>query len=159
MSIQRADARFLLPFAPTSATVCRGMEAWEAGLDAAGVSVVNGGAAPELAVARSDDVASAAATGARALLLERRPVRSVRGYSVRRFLPISSIARPELLVPVDRANIVRYVFDTWTFPTNRLRIARKPESTLSGRSPTSRRKKSTSWRSTDATWCIVPHRT
>ena len=123
MSLGRVDARFLLPFAPERAAVLAGAEGWREGLRQAGVDTE--GEDPELVVAATEELAPAGAMRARALLLEGNRTRAPAGYHARRFVPLPSLERPSLLVPVDRGNVARYVFENWLFPTTRARLVRK----------------------------------
>jgi len=119
MSLRRADARFLLPFIPRSATVV-GIDEWSKGLHEAGVDVEAEDA--ELIVATGG---APEETRARGYILEGARPRTPRGYASEAFLPLPSLAEQSLLVPVRRANVTAYALDTWIFPRTWPRALRK----------------------------------
>jgi hypothetical protein len=134
MSLQRSDARFLLPEMTRTATVLGDLPEWALGLRMAGVDVVDHTVAepPNLAVAPARLARAAVDTGAPMVVLEGRGASRTLvdvGYRVRRFLPIPSLDEPEVLLPLEQPAAARYVLEQWRAPTTmsarvRTRMAR-----------------------------------
>jgi hypothetical protein len=134
MSLQRADARFLLPEMTRTATVLGDLQEWAQGLRLAGVDVTDHAVAepPNLAVAPARLARAAVDTGAPMVVLEgtgaRRTLLDV-GYRIRRFLPMPSLDEPEVLLPLEQPAAARYALEQWRAPTTmsaraRTRMAR-----------------------------------
>lgn len=124
MSLSRIDARFLLPVPPGRVALLPGGEGWAEPLARVGIEVSER-PSPDLAVAASRSARLAAATHARALVLEGTPLRRLSGYATRRFLAFPSLEEPVLLLPLDSANVCSYAIENWTFPATRARALRK----------------------------------
>jgi hypothetical protein len=124
LSLQRIDARFLLPFRVEHALTAPGGEAWDAPLANAGITAPVDGP-PDLVVCGAGSLRSAASPGARAIIVEGRAERAAPGFRERVFLAIPTLEQPSLLVPADRPNVAACVFEDWTFPSSRLRALRK----------------------------------
>ena len=124
MSLQRIDARFLLPFRVERALTLLGGEAWDAPLAHAGVSPPTD-QTPDLVACGVESLRSATSLGARAIIVEGRTRRAASGFHERPFLAIPTLEQPSLLVPTDRPNVAAYAFENWTFPSGRIRTLRK----------------------------------
>jgi len=119
VTLRRVDPRFTLPRPPRAAVVLEGMAGWDEGLREAGVEVRDVAAGLDLAVASVPDSAAAVSAGAQAVILEgRNGAKRLRpAYRhVERFLPIPDVLEPQVLVPLDRPRIARYVLRQWTLP-------------------------------------------
>jgi hypothetical protein len=119
MSLGRADARFLLPFIPRSATVL-GIDEWRNGLLEAGVDLEAEDAELVVASGRAPEESRA-----RGFILEGARTRAPVGYASEAFLPLPSLAEQSLLVPIGRDNVTAYALDTWVFPRTWPRALRK----------------------------------
>jgi hypothetical protein len=122
MSLQRADARFLLPVITRTATVLGDLQEWVQGLRLAGVVAADHVVAepPDLAVAPARLARAAVDTGAPMVVLEGTGARRTlldAGYRVRRFLPIPSLDEPEVLLPLEQPAAARYALEQWRAPT------------------------------------------
>jgi hypothetical protein len=122
VSLDRVDARFLLPSLPRRATVVGKLPTWAEGLEQAGIEVSGVGSAedPELAIARAHAIGAAIATGAELLLVEGgAATASLRraGFHVQRFLPRPTVERPAVLIPLDQPHAARYATTHWTAST------------------------------------------
>jgi hypothetical protein len=124
LSLQRIDARFLLPFHVERALTLHGGEAWNAPLAHAGVTPPTDQTA-DLVACGAESLRSAASLGARAIIVEGRARRAAQGFHERLFLAIPTLERPSLVVPTDRPNVAAYVFENWGFPSSRIRALRK----------------------------------
>ena len=116
MSLQRADARFLLPEVTRTATVLGDLQEWAQGLRLAGVQVADHGVGkpPDLAVAPAGLARAAVDTGAPMVVLEGTGARRTlldAGYRVQRFLPIPNLDEPEVLLPLEQPAAARYVLE------------------------------------------------
>jgi hypothetical protein len=103
------------------------MNGWAEGLREAGIDVRSGEADVDVAVAPVRAASSAASLGARAVILEgRNGAKRLRpAFShVERFLPIPDSLEPQVLVPLDRRRITRYVLRQWTLPRGIVRRTR-----------------------------------
>jgi len=120
VSLRSADVRFLLPRPPRTAFVAPGLESWRAGLEQAGVEIVEGRA--DLAVARAHDALPAADA---IVVLGRGGRRALRGRShIRRYAALPGPREPHLVVPVDRPAVGSYAIRHWTVPDSALRRRR-----------------------------------
>jgi hypothetical protein len=122
MSLQHADARFLLPEITRTATVLGDLQEWAQGLRLAGVDVADHVVAepPDLAVAPARLAGAAVDTGAPMVVLEGTGARRTlldAGYRVRRFLPMPSLDEPEVLLPLEQPAAARYALEQWRAPT------------------------------------------
>jgi len=122
MSLQRADARFLLPAITRTATVLGDLQEWAQGLRLAGVQLADHGVGkpPDLAVAPAGLARAAVDTGAPMVVLEGTGARRTlldAGYRVRRFLPIPNLDEPEVLLPLEQPAAARYALEQWRAPT------------------------------------------
>jgi hypothetical protein len=129
MSLQYADARFLLPEMTRTATVLGDLQEWAQGLRQAGVDVVDHAVAepPNLAVAPARLAMAAVATGAPMVVLEGTGARRTlldAGYRVRRFLPMPNLDEPEVLLPLEQPAAARYALEQWRAPTTMTAQAR-----------------------------------
>jgi Phosphotransferase enzyme family len=129
MSLQHADARFLLPEITRTATVLGDLPEWAQGLRLAGVDVVNHAAAepPNLAVAPAQLARAAVDTGAPMVVVEGTGARRTlldAGYRVRRFLPLPGLDEPEVLLPLEQPTSARYALEQWRAPTTMTARAR-----------------------------------
>jgi hypothetical protein len=134
MSLQRADARFLLPELTRTAIVLGDLQEWAQGLRLAGVRVADHAMAepPNLAVAPAPLARAAVDTGAPMVVLEGTGTRRTlldAGYRVQRFLPIPSLDEPEVLLPLEQPAAATYALEQWRPPTTmrariRTRMAR-----------------------------------
>jgi Phosphotransferase enzyme family len=129
MSLQHADARFLLPEITRTATVLGDLPEWAQGLRLAGVDVVNHAAAepPNLAVAPAQLARAAVDTGAPMVVVEGTGARRTlldAGYRVRRFLPLPGLDEPEVLLPLEQPAAARYALEQWRAPTTMTARAR-----------------------------------
>jgi hypothetical protein len=121
MTAALADARFLLPSPPRSATVVAGAEAWLPVLERAGIETTAGSPA-DLLVAGGEPTAEDSAAIASVIFDGRgRPD----GYASRRYVVFGSRARPGLFVPRDRRNVASYALSSWSSPRTRLRALRR----------------------------------
>jgi hypothetical protein len=120
VSHTRAGLLFGLPERVDTATLLAGAESWRQPLEAAGVRVVAMHAEPVQLVVAPAKLARAATTlGAGSIVIVGRGgARALRraGYSVRRFLPLPSLAQPSLFVPVDRPRVARYALANLSVP-------------------------------------------
>jgi hypothetical protein len=120
MSLRRVDARFVLPRPPASARVLGSLGDWAEGLRNAGVHVgerAGEAAVPDLAVAAAADAVAAAASGAPMVLVEGRGARRTLGLTypiVERFLPVPSLAAPELILPLGHTAAGDYAVRNWS---------------------------------------------
>lgn len=125
MSLRRIDIRFALPHAVRRAAVL-GVEDWRDALAEAGVELAESGEL-DLAVAPVGLGEEAVALGARAVVLEGRGgVGALRGtgYHAVRYLPLPSVAAPDLLLPLTRDAPVAYALRTWRPAESRAKRAR-----------------------------------
>jgi hypothetical protein len=115
VSLQRVDARFLLPAAPRTAVVLGPLDGWREGLAAAGVELRDEGSA-DLVIATPDRVDDALALGPEMLIAEGgaavRPLRKSR-LSVDRYLARPSLERPQVVIPLDQPDAARYATAHW----------------------------------------------
>ncbi|MDX6415207.1 MAG: hypothetical protein QOH23_2617 [Gaiellaceae bacterium] len=129
MSLDRVDARFLLPTLPSRATVVGQFPTWAEGLEQAGIELsgVDSTEAPQLAIARADAIDAAIATGADLLLVEGGTATGAlrrAGFHVQRFLPRPTVERPAVFIPLDQPHAARYAATHWTASTPWWRRAR-----------------------------------
>lgn len=134
MSLQRADARFLLPEVTRTAAVLGDLQEWAQGLRLAGVQVADHAVTepPNLAVAPARLARAAVDTGAPMVVLEGTGARRTlldAGYRIRRFLPIPDLDEPEVLLPLEQPAAAGYALEQWRAPTTatarvRTRMAR-----------------------------------
>jgi hypothetical protein len=110
-----ADVVFTLPRRPRTAVVSDGLDGWPDALKRMGIELVAGSAtadSPDLVVAASDQLDPALRARPPCLICEGpRAGRHMRGYRVRRFLPLPDRDRPEVLLPLSARAPVRYAFD------------------------------------------------
>jgi hypothetical protein len=112
VSLRSADLRFLLPHPPRTAFVASGLESWRAGLEQAGVEIVEGRA--DLAVVRAQDSPPEAEA---IVVLGRGGRKALRGRDhVRRYAALPGPREPHLVVPVDRPAVGSYAIRHWTVP-------------------------------------------
>ena len=110
MTIQRADARFVLSHPVDSVAVLGPREGWEQALAMAGVPVTGVDSGPDLVVASTGAAGEALASGARSVLVEGR----VRARPApadpprRRLLTLPALDEPRLIVPLDQRASLRY---------------------------------------------------
>lgn len=125
MSHTRAGLLFGLPQPVETATLLAGAESWREPLERAGVRVVPARTGPVVAEPVQLVVAPAGLAWAATSLepdaivvVGRGGTRALRraGYRVRRFLPLPSLDRPSLLVPVDRPRVARYALANLSVP-------------------------------------------
>jgi len=115
VSLRRIDIRFVLPSLPARAVVF-GLDDWESALRAAGVEVGATQRQPDLAVAPSERVAEAVASGAANVILEGRAgMRSLShgGYASRAYLPLPAVAAPDLILPLGLDSPAGYALSRW----------------------------------------------
>jgi hypothetical protein len=129
MSLQRADARFLLPEVTRTAAVLGDLQEWAQGLRLAGVQVADHAVAesPDLAVAPARLARAAMDTGAPMVVLEGTGARRTlldAGYRIRRFLPMPDLDEPEVLLPLEQPAAARYALEQWRAPTTMTARAR-----------------------------------
>jgi hypothetical protein len=136
MSLDRVDARFLLPSIPHSAKILGELNGWAEGLALAGVEL--SGDSPDLVVAPGHAVLEALSLDAAMLIVEGgrgvRPLRDA-GLAVDRYLPRPRVSRPIVLMPLDDARATRYATAQWTAPRPQWRRLRN---SAAGRIVTSR---------------------
>jgi hypothetical protein len=113
VSLDRIDARFLLPRRARSALVLGDLPHWRAGLPQAGVRVVDRGQPADLAVTSR--------AHAREAVAARCPMTLVEGGRAggRPFFAVPRAASPRLLVPVRRPEIARYALRRFEAPSKR----------------------------------------
>jgi hypothetical protein len=119
VTLRQADPRFVLPQLPRTAVVLGGMAGWEEALREASVDLRDGETGVDLAVASVHAGEAAASLGAGAVILEgRNGAKRLRpAYRhVERFLPIPDSREPQVLVPLDRPRVTRYVLQQWVLP-------------------------------------------
>ncbi|MGQ0830647.1 MAG: hypothetical protein ACT4OV_03120 [Microthrixaceae bacterium] len=124
-SIRRADARFILPRHPATAVVLEPESGWDRALQLAGITEVRrGDAVPDLVVAGGRQVAAAADLAAPMVLLEGAasigPLRAA-GYEVARYLVLPDVAHPEIVLPLDARDAIRYALQRRTVAAPRAR--------------------------------------
>jgi hypothetical protein len=129
----RAGLLFGLPQPVETATLLAGAESWREPLEAAGVRIVpaqTGSLVDEpvqLVVAPAGLAWAATSLDPDAIVLVgrggRRALRRA-GYRLRRFLPLPSLARPSLLVPVDRPRVARYALANLSVPAGLVKTIR-----------------------------------
>jgi len=129
MSLRRVDARFALPHAPRTAMVFDDLDGWREGLTEAGVDVApwNPNERADLIVAPARAGEAVAAVGAPSVILDGRGgARALaRGYSnVVRLLALPDRREPQVLVPLDRPRVMRYVLRQWSAPVDLRRRVR-----------------------------------
>jgi hypothetical protein len=123
MSIQRVDARFVLPLAVERAVVLGGLHQWLDGLKEAGIEVSESASSedvPEVTVAPVELAADAISTRAGTIVLEgRRGARSLHraGYNVQTLLPVPSIAEARHLVRPDHPHAAIYAIEHMSVAT------------------------------------------
>jgi hypothetical protein len=122
VSLDRVDARFLLPSLPHRATVLGALPTWAKGLELAGIELTGETSAgpPQLAVAQAVAVGAAIATGAESLLIEGGAAAAAlrrAGFQVERFVPRPTVERPGVLIPLDQPHAARYAATHWTAAT------------------------------------------
>lgn len=116
-SPRRADARFLLPGPARTTVALPGAKAWAEALDQLGANhPPERGQVPDLVVAPAAKGAEAARVGAPMVVLEGagglRALQAA-GYHTRRWVPLPSLERPRVLVPVGHPAAARYAFRSW----------------------------------------------
>ena len=118
MTIQRADARFVLSHPVDSVAVLGPREGWEQALAMAGVPITGVDSGPDLVVASTGAAGEALASGARSVLVEGR----VRARPApadpprRRLLTLPSLDEPRLIVPLDQRASLRYALGVLARP-------------------------------------------
>jgi hypothetical protein len=120
VSLDRIDARFLLPRRPRTALVLGDLPHWRAGLPQADIKVVERGRPADLAVASHAFTREAVASGCPLLLVEGGRVGGATFFAV----PRAASAR--LLLPLRKPQVARYAlrrFEGPTAPATRLRNA------------------------------------
>ena len=114
MSLRRIDLRFALPHEVRRAAAI-GLEDWSTGLEEAGVELSAAGDL-DLAVAPVERANEVLGLGARAVVLEGRggagKLRNA-GYAPSRYLPLPTIESPDLLLPLEHGEPIRYALTTW----------------------------------------------
>jgi hypothetical protein len=117
MSLDRIDARFLLPRRPATAVVLGDLPHWRAGLEQANVRIVGGGDRADLAVATRARAADAAAAAAMTVVEGgRAPGNTYFG------VPRAEGAR--LLIPLRRPAVARYALRRFDAATQAITAAR-----------------------------------
>ncbi len=114
MSLRRIDLRFALPHEVRRAAAI-GLEDWSTGLEEAGVEL-SADSDLDLAVAPVERANEVLGLGARAVVLEGRGgARKLRnaGYTTSRYLPLPTIEAPDLLLPLEHGEPIRYALTTW----------------------------------------------
>jgi hypothetical protein len=129
VSLHRVDPRFALPHQVNRAVVLGGLEGWRSGLASAGIDVIDAAAAgplPDVAVSAPRLAEAARATGARSLIIEGSPGRSLRvgEYHVRRILLRPTRERPTLALPLEQEAPISYAVDRWSVVDRRWKSAR-----------------------------------
>jgi hypothetical protein len=128
VSLHRVDPRFVVPHQVGTTVVLGGLDDWRAGLEAAGVAVLDEpteGEFPDLVVAPAALAVQASRTGARSLILEGSAERAFRGtYHTRRLVLRPSRARPTLALPLDQPTPVSYALERWSIVDRRWKTAR-----------------------------------
>jgi hypothetical protein len=125
--LRRIDARFLLPHPVRRAVVLPGMEDWQEELERASVAVgPNGAEAVDLVVAPSEQAEAAAALRPRAVILEGRRGRVLRGagFERRSYLPLPRHVEPIVYVPLGQNAPARYAVEQWAFADRRWKRVR-----------------------------------
>lgn len=108
--MRRADARFVLPRHPATATIVGDDRGWSVALADAGIPQVGDSDGPDLVVADDHHAADALAIGAPMVLIEgSRSVRAARsaGYEATRYLVLPDVEHPELVIPVAHRHALR----------------------------------------------------
>jgi hypothetical protein len=133
VSHTRAGLLFGLPQPVETATLLAGAESWREPLEEAGVRIVPAATGPviaepaQLVVAPAGLAWAATSLDPEAIVLVgrggRRALRRA-GYRARRFLPLPSLARPSLLVPVDRPRVARYALANLSVPAGFVKTLR-----------------------------------
>jgi hypothetical protein len=121
MTAALADARFLLPSPPRSATVGAGAEAWLPVLERAGIETTAG--RPADLLVSGAELAVEESAGSPSVIFDGRG--RLDGYTNRRYVVFGSRARPGLFVPRDRRNVTSYALSAWSSPRTRLRALRR----------------------------------
>jgi Ser/Thr protein kinase RdoA (MazF antagonist) len=128
MSLHRVDPRFVLPHEVRRAVVLGGLDEWRAGLESAGIEVLDEprGAAADLVVASARDVGPAGEAGARSVIVEGARGRLLRGagYQARQLLLRPTRERPTLALPLDQPDAVSYALERWSVVDRRWKAAR-----------------------------------
>ncbi|MHB8294035.1 MAG: hypothetical protein ACYDH5_05300 [Acidimicrobiales bacterium] len=130
VGLRRADARFLLPYPPSSALLLGGAQDWGGPLSRSRVAVsteagMSEGVTAELVVTGVAGVARAISTGARMVIVEgcsRRARNTLvdAGYSVTAYLMLPDCSEPELMVPIEMAAPLRYALSVLRPSTTRM---------------------------------------
>lgn len=128
MSLERVDARFLLPHAVRRAVVLGNLDGWRGGLQRLGVDTTGSTAAPpDLVVADSTQARGAVALAPAAVILEGRGgwrILHAAGFRVRRYLPLPRLERPAILLPLEQPAPAAYALTRWTVASRRWKGAR-----------------------------------
>ena len=125
MTIRRADLRFALP-APVRRATVLGLPEWREALTLAGIAVVDGSSAADLAVAPTSRAGEAARSGTPMIVLEGRTATRLRldGFRIRRYLPLPGLSDPDLVLPLERDTPADYALLRWRPAEARLKRAR-----------------------------------
>jgi Phosphotransferase enzyme family len=128
VSLGRVDARFLLPHAVRRAVILGKLDGWRWGLQRLGVDTTGPTAeSPDLVVAVSSQARRAVALRPAAVILEGRGgSRTLRaaGFRVSRYLPLPSLERPGILLPLEQPAPAEYALTRWTVASRRWKGAR-----------------------------------
>lgn len=127
MTLRRADARFLLQRLPRTAVVLAGADGWEDALRLAEIELLPPERAndADMVIAPVRAGAAAAASGTRTVILEgRNGARTLRSRFpyVQRYLPIPDALEPQVLAPLDRPRMTRYVLRHWSLARGTRRV-------------------------------------
>ena len=119
MSLDRIDARFLLPRSPATAVVLGDLPHWRAGLEQANVRVLRRGERADLSVATREHAREAAAGAAMTI------VEGGRGLpGARAFVALPRPDRARLFVPLGAWSATQYALRRFELPVERLKRVR-----------------------------------
>lgn len=118
MSLHRVDPRFALPHAVRHAVVLDGLAEWRAGLESAGVEVLEVAArvAPDLVVCTAARAREAATIGGRSVIVEgSSEQRFADGrWRAQRLVLRPTRSRPTLALPLDHPAAASYALERWS---------------------------------------------
>ena len=138
MSLNRADPRFVLPFAPRDAAVLGTSDAWIDGLRRAGVEVLERPRrGVDLIVAPRARVDEAIALEAGAIVVDGDAGRQLRcaGLTVHRLLARPRRESPAILLPLDQRRPSEYAIGAWSVVDRRWKRVRLAAARIPAKAP------------------------